>query len=103
MPSWSWSAIGASCIDAYQPGSGTDMELWVAARATSFSGRSHSSRWPLQVPSGGGGVVAAPVPTNVAPTAMTAIAGSSPAASRRRRTRRCGPGSGRATPCSSSR
>ncbi len=95
--------MGTSCIDAYQPGSGTDIELCVVARATSFSGRSHSSAWPLQVPSGGASVTAAPLPTNVPTTAMIAIAGSRPAASRRRRTRRRGPGSGRGTPCSSSR
>src|SRR5215217_7454835 len=43
MPSCSWSATGWSCCEANQPGSGADIELWVAAKATVSSDREHRS------------------------------------------------------------
>ena len=78
IPPASWSAIGWSCAAENQPGSGTDIELCVAASATSFSGRAHSSRWPLQAPPAGAGVIAAPVPAKAA--TATAIAATANAA-----------------------
>jgi hypothetical protein len=62
MPSLSWSTIGRSCSDEYQPGSGTDIELWVAGCATRSSRRSHSSMRPLHGPFAGAAVVVPPLP-----------------------------------------
>ena len=52
MPSSSWPPIGRSCSAEYQPGSGTDIELWVAGRTTSSRRRSHSAAWPLHAVTG---------------------------------------------------
>ena len=48
MPSSSCPPIGRSDQAENQPGSGADIELCVAGRTTSSSGRSHSAAWPLQ-------------------------------------------------------
>ena len=47
MPSSSWPPIPRSCSAEYQPGSGADIELCVAASTTSSSRRSHSAASPL--------------------------------------------------------
>src|SRR5215210_2781893 len=66
MPSCSWLATGWSCCEANQPGSGADIELWVAAKATVSSDREHSARLPLQVSVVGAALDVPPVPTKVA-------------------------------------
>ena len=60
----SCSAIGASCWEENHPGSGTDIELCVAASATSGSVRPHSAAWPLHGPAGGAAVLVPPEPTD---------------------------------------
>ncbi len=76
--------MGRSCSDENQPGSGTDIELWVAAMETSASGRSHSSRWPLHGPFGSAAVVVPPLARNPATTTATSTAATAAGSSRRR-------------------
>ena len=87
-PSSSWPGIGFSCSAANQPGSGTDIALWVATSATRSNGRSHSSAWPLQRPAASAsGSLSPPAATNVADapaTTSTATAATPTIAARRR-------------------
>jgi hypothetical protein len=87
MPSRSWSAIGRSCWEEYQPGSGADIALCVAASATSSSGRPQSSSWPLHAPAAGAAVDVPPEPTNTLTPATISAAATSEAITVRRRTR----------------
>ena len=74
-----------------QPGSGTDIELWVAGNTTSLSGLSHSSRWPLQAVMAGGGSSAPPVARKLPAAASTSSAAAAPATILRARWRVAGP------------
>jgi hypothetical protein len=85
MPSCSWSGIGRSCSAEYQPGRGTDIELCVAASATSGSARPQSSTWPLQGPAAGAAVVVPPDATNVPIAAAMTTTATTGATSRRGR------------------
>jgi hypothetical protein len=103
MPSLSWSMIGRSCSDEYQPGSGTDIELWVDGSATWSSRRSHSSMRPLHGPLAGAAVVVPPLPRKSATATAISTAGASPVASRRRLIALARGGSGSSSSCSSGR
>ena len=76
MPSESWPPIGFSCSAENQPGSGADIELWVAGSTTSVSGRSQSRESPSHAPAAGAAVVVPPDPRKIAiapPITATAI------------------------------
>jgi hypothetical protein len=56
-----------------------DIALWVAANATSFSGRSHSASWPLHaVTSPSASAVVAPEPNRPAMSSTTSTVATPP-------------------------
>ncbi len=70
-----------SCSAENQPGSGADIELWVAGMATSVSGRSQSRESPSHATGAGAAVVVPPDPRKMAiapPITATAAARSEP-------------------------
>jgi hypothetical protein len=87
MPASSCSAIPASCAEEYQPGSGADIELCVAASTTSGSERPHSSACPLHAPERGAAVETPPPPANTATAIATSMTAAT-AGTKRRRGRR---------------
>ena len=71
-------AIGVSCSAEYQPGSGTDIALWVAGSTTSVEGALAERVVAVAAaPTVGAAVVVPPVPTKTAiVAAITATATS---------------------------
>ena len=99
MPSSSWPPIGRSCSAEYQPGSGADIELWVAGSTTSSSRRAHSAAWPLHAVTRGcaGASVPPPAAKAATPPAISTAASTGTAMRRARRGRAGGRGSSAGT------